>query len=1146
MCVVGLGAPSIAQPNSSSNWYFGQRAGLMFRNVSVESLADGQINTSEGCASISDPLSGDLLFYTDGTTVWNRLHEVMPNGSGLFGDVSTSQSALIVPAPGKPNVYYVFNPAAVTSINLGIRCLCLYYSIVDLRADAGFGDVVKKNALVLNDITEHLTATADCNGDGWWIVVRSRSTRHFYSLHLTRDELTPIPVVSDAGNPTLIVRDAGQMHISPDSRKLVITSASGNSQLYDFNAQTGKVSNGINLFKVDVLGSHYGAAFSIDSRKLYIAVANEENLSPTFIYQFSVDRQNALDVADSKFRLGPLPGNFTWVPMQLASDGRIYIGLAGKPSLARIDSPEKDTSEAILRDTAVALTGACRSGLPNFIGSMLLPIGSSQTACSLPRANFSTVEELCASACIQMNDKSVGNIDQWHWLFEGGVPSISSERSPRRVCFPVPGVFTIRLIVSNSYGADTAFSTVRVFPGPNVSIDSVDEICSRESIQLQARGALTYEWSPASLVSEPFLANPVVSPSSTTRFTVIGTNKFGCKDTSTMLVRVVSMEASDSVTICAGASTQLVAVGATTYRWLPVDGLDDPTSSTPIATPRVTTRYVVQMERGSCVALDTVLVQVVDSFDVKIIGADRTCVGDTLVLYASAGTSHEWSGIGVVDRFASIARVVMGNNSTMIHLVSRSGGCESSDSLFVQPVIGPSISIGVDVRVCQGESTILTATTTASDVVWTPSVGLDGAAGSVVRCTPLSTQMYVASARGDSGCVGSDTVLVEVISRPLVEAGNDLSICTGGAVEIPAFGNADRYEWSPSVGLSDVAVLRPTVRTDKTTTYVVRALRGQCETLDTVTVYVSNLELRVTADTLICAGDSIQLRASGASSYLWSPQAGLSDPTIAAPIAHPTVTTTYQILGTDLVGCTQMKSVTVSVEDRVLIRLIAGSVTARAGTDGLGVPILLDVPQALLPLTIKEIRATLVHDASVFLPDSTDRGALRTSLRGSNRLSYLLVENIQVISSRQKITEVRGTVLAGRIETAPMTWEDVTWSGTSCPTISNTGGLLYISGCNIAGRTLRSLVVSSVTARPSPSHEGIEAIVRTQMPGEYSFRLIDIEGRVIWSTVLTQSIDQIGSSTSVSIEMSRFSSGVYALTAVMPDVVETIPLVWVK
>src|SRR5215468_10973697 len=84
-------------------WYFGQNAGVSFQTGDPVAVSDGQLNTSEGCATISNS-AGNLLFYTDGITVWNRNHVPMPNGFGLMGNPSSTQSGVIVQKPGSSNI----------------------------------------------------------------------------------------------------------------------------------------------------------------------------------------------------------------------------------------------------------------------------------------------------------------------------------------------------------------------------------------------------------------------------------------------------------------------------------------------------------------------------------------------------------------------------------------------------------------------------------------------------------------------------------------------------------------------------------------------------------------------------------------------------------------------------------------------------------------------------------------------------------------------------------------------------------------------------------------------------------------------------------------------------------------------------------
>src|SRR5688572_8143282 len=92
-------------------WYFGYNSGLTFNTNPPSVLNDGQLFTDEGCAVMND-FNGQLLFYTDGSKVWNRQHQIMSNGTGLYGHISAANSAIIVPKPGSSTIFYIFTADA--------------------------------------------------------------------------------------------------------------------------------------------------------------------------------------------------------------------------------------------------------------------------------------------------------------------------------------------------------------------------------------------------------------------------------------------------------------------------------------------------------------------------------------------------------------------------------------------------------------------------------------------------------------------------------------------------------------------------------------------------------------------------------------------------------------------------------------------------------------------------------------------------------------------------------------------------------------------------------------------------------------------------------------------------------------------------
>jgi len=134
---------SFAQ-NEASYWYFGNRAGLRFDSSTgtVNAVTDSQLSTLEGCTTISDE-NGNLLFYSDGRFVWNRNHQIMPNGTGINGDNSSTSSGVIIPKPQDPNFYYLFtvdephhDPSQREGGNFGLN-----YSQINMTANGGLGEV---------------------------------------------------------------------------------------------------------------------------------------------------------------------------------------------------------------------------------------------------------------------------------------------------------------------------------------------------------------------------------------------------------------------------------------------------------------------------------------------------------------------------------------------------------------------------------------------------------------------------------------------------------------------------------------------------------------------------------------------------------------------------------------------------------------------------------------------------------------------------------------------------------------------------------------------------------------------------------------------------------------------------------------------
>ena len=237
-----LFALRIAPCQQNSNWFLGHFAKVEF-GTGAAVPANGPLEALEGTASISDG-NGDLLFYTEGTTVWDRNNNVMPNGSGLLGGASSTQAALIVPKPGACGIYYVFT----TEDHFGNGDF--RYTVVDLCLNGGFGDVVsgQKNVLMSTACSEKITAVPHDNGTDYWVITHELGGDAFYAFRLTPNGLLPNPVVSTSGSSHASNCMIGPLKASHDGEHLICQATFCNiCQLFDFDASTGVVSNAVDL-----------------------------------------------------------------------------------------------------------------------------------------------------------------------------------------------------------------------------------------------------------------------------------------------------------------------------------------------------------------------------------------------------------------------------------------------------------------------------------------------------------------------------------------------------------------------------------------------------------------------------------------------------------------------------------------------------------------------------------------------------------------------------------------------------------------------------------------------------------------------------------------------------------------------------------
>lgn len=419
----------------ASNWYFGNNAGINFNNGMPSPLLDGQIDTVEGCTSISHKETGQLLFYTEGRQVWNRNHEVMPNGDELLGSFSSTQSALVIPLPGSSTLFYIFTSDVVRAYQSTGSGNGFNYSIVDLSRNGGLGDVIDKNIELLPNGSEKLTAVNAANGEDFWILTHYGNS--FYAYKVTSGGVSPAIVTPIGPNIDDFNNIRGAIKASPDGSKLAIAHLfftpvfDGLAYLYDFDNETGVVSNQV-LLGDDLV--YYGAEFSPNSTKLYLSGKSKDDTGGTdriIVEQFDLEASN---IPASRFVVGDydneLIGDLAG-SLQVAIDGKIYHALPGT-KLSIIRTPNLPQYNADYRPFAIGLGfRSSNFGLPPYVQSFF--------------ESIVTVKDLCFEDDTQFIVDPSAQVTSAMWNFgdpSTGAANTSTDISTSHV-FSAPGLYTV-------------------------------------------------------------------------------------------------------------------------------------------------------------------------------------------------------------------------------------------------------------------------------------------------------------------------------------------------------------------------------------------------------------------------------------------------------------------------------------------------------------------------------------------------------------------------------------------------------------------------------------------------------------------------------------------------------------------------------
>lgn len=477
---------------------------------------------------------------------------------------------------------------------------------------------------------------------------------------------------------------------------------------------------------------------------------------------------------------------------------------------------------------------------------------------------------------------------------------------------------------------------------PDLRIESSmgdDQLCLGDTAVLQVTGGSRYVWYVSDDLNHPISNSSSirVSPNQTTRYLVKGFNEKGCSDIADFTIYVhpkptLSIE-TQTEEICYGFSAALsVSSNATNFNWTHSESLDDPMSSTPIASPVETTIYTVTASDAVTGCHNSGTVEVVVHPSPEIVSNARPiiCEGDSMDIQVSGASSYVWyeNQYSTALYNGELYRAYPQNISDTQYVVVGTDvfGCRDTLPIAIMVLELPQLSNVVSAPgfLCNDGSNFLGITVQSNTqntfFQWSsyPYDVTMAASQNVAFVSPSVSTTYVIDGYYTVDgvvCHNFDTAHVTVFATPNVEASIYPEIpCHDIEVTMSATG-ANHYMWFADgqiLGIGDQMDLVPAIGVP----YIVAGTdTNNCISRDTIVVdaiYMPPVDT-IKGVTQVCANQPTVLRTTGRNHCSWWPHQGLSNASDTAVTATISETTTFKVTIANDYGCLDTLEYTLQV-----------------------------------------------------------------------------------------------------------------------------------------------------------------------------------------------------------------------------------------
>ncbi|PKL86922.1 MAG: hypothetical protein CVV22_02190 [Ignavibacteriae bacterium HGW-Ignavibacteriae-1] len=689
----------------TTNWNFGQYGAITFNTHNNEPIFvnGSKLDSWEGCASISDK-NGNLLFYTNGVTVWNKNNIVMDGGSGLLGHYSATQSSIAFRRPLHANQYYIFTVDAVESNSRGLNM-----SIVDMSQNDGLGKVTTKNINIHPKPIERVLAIPHANRKDFWVIVHISQTTNYLAYKVDENGVVGDPVISNGINTAN--RPTGHtLKSTIDGKRIASThSFAGVIELFDFDNYSGKMTLTNNL-QHPYFSWPYGVEFSPDGKYLYASL-----FKPCRLIQMDVSKQSEQEILNSMIILAEnQTATFYYGSLQLGINGKIYVAQDEDQYLGVIKKPNELGKDCgfVSKGLAMLNGASSRLGLPTFVQNYIAQVSHCDPKGDelVTYGDFESKEVFFSSS---LNEISLDNINEFQNPGSFAITNVNPiNQNDSCVQFGKDNNFVFCHTLTGLNDVITYETTVEpnseylfsfdFIPVSDKSFSNLSIFMNGVEIQnpfLHAEGPCVlknyvYEWTSGANQNLQIIIS--VNSESPEIFALDNISLRSC-DCPTLQLKKLSHD------LCYGGIIQLFGYNEDVYShsWKPNIDIDDITAPNPNVKPKKSTVYSLTLTNKitGCVYYDSVWVNVLPIKDIEISGDNYLCSGDSTEVFIQGDFENiEWS------TGQSSKSIIIKSPGTYLVKCFDSNGCEYNGSIDVYWIDVPDIQIIGPNSVCKDES----------------------------------------------------------------------------------------------------------------------------------------------------------------------------------------------------------------------------------------------------------------------------------------------------------------------------------------------------------------------------------------------------------------------------------------------------------